>query len=185
MARCGGARESGVVQALRSIAPVPKTCQNGHQALKFSPSVPKKPLFGHGISEIEDIAADQPEARQVLVPRVAVAAHVYRLPRPLPGAQGCKMTRPNSAGSFKVFCCATVTCVALAKRKVPRGRVAVAIYAIQTSTCLSKVMYSRSKSSSKPSLLMNVASSSPSPFGRNESISICSAKSTLYWESFL
>ena len=40
---------------------VPKTCQNGHQPLKFSPSVPEKGIFGHGISGIEDIAVDQPE----------------------------------------------------------------------------------------------------------------------------
>ena len=63
-----------VVEVLRNIAPVPKTCQNGHRPIKFYPSVPKKPLFGHGISGIEDIAADQPEARQVFVARVTVVA---------------------------------------------------------------------------------------------------------------
>ena len=56
------AAEGGVVQALRSIAPVPKTCQNGHRPIKFYPSVPKKPLFGHGISGIEGVAVDKPEA---------------------------------------------------------------------------------------------------------------------------
>jgi len=31
--------------------------------------VPEKGIFGHGISGIEDIAVDQPKARQVLVAR--------------------------------------------------------------------------------------------------------------------
>jgi len=60
---------------------VPKTGQNGHQALKFSPSVPEKGIFGHGISGIEDIAFDQPEARQVLVARVAVISHMFAMVR--------------------------------------------------------------------------------------------------------
>ena len=64
-------------EGLRSIAPVPKTCQNGHRPIKFYPSVPEKGIFGHGISGIEDIAVDQPEARQVLVARVTVAAHMF------------------------------------------------------------------------------------------------------------
>ena len=39
--------------------PVPKTCQNGHQPLRIYPSVPKIPLFGHGVSGIESIAVDK------------------------------------------------------------------------------------------------------------------------------
>ena len=44
---------------LRGITPVPKTCQNGHQHLKFYPFVPEMPLFGHGVSGIEDVAVDE------------------------------------------------------------------------------------------------------------------------------
>jgi len=39
--------------------------------------VPEKGIFGHRISGIEDIAVDQPKARQVLVARVAVIAHMF------------------------------------------------------------------------------------------------------------
>lgn len=38
---------------------MPKTCQNGHQHLKFYPYVPEMPLFGHGVSGIEDVAVDE------------------------------------------------------------------------------------------------------------------------------
>jgi hypothetical protein len=41
--------------------------------------VPKKPLFGHGISGIEGVAVDKPEARQVPVARQK--AEAVSLPR--------------------------------------------------------------------------------------------------------
>ena len=52
-------KEVAKEQTLRGITPVPKTCQNGHQHLKFYPSVPEMPLFGHGVSGIEDVAVDE------------------------------------------------------------------------------------------------------------------------------
>ena len=42
-------KEAAEEQTLRGITPVPKTCQNGHQHLKFYPFVPEMPLFGHGV----------------------------------------------------------------------------------------------------------------------------------------
>ena len=104
----------------------------------------------------------------------------YGVPRNcLPASALRKIAWLDSTRLFYVSRCAASIYAARHKWRPETG------YAIHTSTCLSKVMYSRSKSSSKPSLLMNVASSSPSPLGRKESISICSAKSTLYWDSFL
>ena len=52
-------KEAAEEQTLRGISPVPKTCQNGHQHLKFYPSVPEMPLFGHEVSGIEDVAVDE------------------------------------------------------------------------------------------------------------------------------
>ena len=94
-----------------------------------------------------------------------------------------RITQNSLVGFNQAILCISLCCKHL--RGTAQMEAVETGYAIHTSTCLSKVMYSRSKSSSKPSLLMNVASSSPSPLGRKESISICSAKSTLYWDSFL
>ena len=38
-------KEAAEEQTLRGITPVPKTCQNGHQHLKFYPSVHRNATF--------------------------------------------------------------------------------------------------------------------------------------------